>query len=229
MVDGQNSLKIFYGSEYVNKFEKDIRAHQTRVNRLIEQLEFPKYYEVVDFGCGSGILMESLYNKVRFYSGIDFSEFFIEAARQRQNKLMITNAEFFCETIESFCSRNPNKFDAGFVFDVAEHVYDKELSSILAAICQSMKTGAKLYIHTPNAEFFIEIMKKENFIFHQIIEHIAVRNAREMIQLLKNAGFSKCEVKMLPHYNILRFLHFLSFCPYVGKYFEARIFIIAEK
>lgn len=227
MDDTQNFLKNFYGREYVNRLEKNKGA--IRRSHLIEQLDFPKYYNVADFGCGNGMLMDCLSNKVSSYSGVDFSEFFIDVARQRQKQRMVTNAEFFCDTIESFCSRNPDTFDAGFIFDVVEHIYDKELAETLTAIRQSMKTGAKLYLHTPNAEFFIEILKKKNFIFRQFKEHVAVRKAGEIIQLLENAGFSKYEVNMVPHYNILRYLHLLSFCPFVGKYFKARIFIIAEK
>jgi len=227
MGSDQSSLKNFYGRDYAERLEKNKESIRRR--HLIEQLEFPKYYDVADFGCGNGMLMDCLCDRVKFYSGVDFSEFFIEAAKERQKQQMITNAEFFCETIESFCSRNPDRFDAGFVFDVVEHIYDKELSDIFDAIRRSMKPGAKLYLHTPNAEFFIEIMKKKNFIFRQFKEHIAVRNSWEIIQLLEKAGFSKCEVTMIPHYNALRFMHVLSFCPFVGKYFKARIFLIAEK
>jgi hypothetical protein len=92
-----------------------------------------------------------------------------------------------------------------------------------------LKPSGKLYLHTPNAEFFVETMKKKNFLLHQFKEHVAVRNVRENILMLESAGFSEFEIKMLPHYTFLRFMNFLSLTPGIGKYFKARIFIIVKK
>jgi len=221
------NLQDLYNDEYVEKFEID--QSPLRISRLMPYVHLQKDFEIADFGCGNGMLLDCIHNQVRTYYGVDFSENFIIAARNRQKRAGISNAVFFHDSIESFCSRNPEKFDAGFVMDLAEHVYDKEWSGILTAINRSLKAGGKLYLHTPNANFFLEIMKKKNFIFHQFKEHVAVRDVCENIRLLENAGFSKYEIKLLPHYNILRYVHVLSFFPLIGKFFEGRIFIIAEK
>lgn len=221
------NLRNMYDKDYVERFEKD--QSPLRLDRLVPYIRLPEGSDVVDFGCGNGILLSCIHERVKTYSGVDFSEPFILAARNRQKKAGITNAEFFCESIESFCFRHPGKFDAGFVMDLAEHVYDEEWSEILTAIHSSLKPGGRLYLHTPDADFFLEHMKKRNFVFHQFREHVAVRDPDEHVRLLKNAGFFILEVKLLPHYNILRYLHFLSGMPVIGKYFKARIFIIAEK
>jgi len=175
------------------------------------------------------MLLDYIHDKVRTYSGVDFSENFISAARNRQKRRGISNAVFFCESIESFCFRNHEKFDAGFVLDLAEHVYDQEWVRILTAIRSSLKPGGRLYLHSPNAEFFLEIMKKKECIFHQFKEHVAVRDVNQNICLLKDAGFVNYEIKLLPHYNVLRYMHVLSFFPLVGHFFKGRILIIAEK
>jgi 2-polyprenyl-3-methyl-5-hydroxy-6-metoxy-1,4-benzoquinol methylase len=221
------TLKNLYGKNYVEKFEKD--QSPLRIAHLMEYVDLSKEYEVADFGCGNGMLLDCVKDNVHAYYGVDFSDFFIRAARNRQKMQGISNAEFFCESIESFCSRNQGKFDAGFVIDLAEHVYDEDLTGILTAIRNTLKPGGKLYVHTPNADFFLEIMKKKNFVFRQFKEHVAVRNVCGNIRILEIAGFSRYEVMLLPHYNILRYIHVLSFLPLIGKYFQARIFIIAEK
>jgi 2-polyprenyl-3-methyl-5-hydroxy-6-metoxy-1,4-benzoquinol methylase len=226
MTESDNSLKNFYDQEYVDKYEK---KPLFRISRLIKYIEIQKDYDVADFGCGNGFLMIFLHDKVRTYSGIDFSELFIESAKKRQKMLGAGNAEFFCESIEEFCSRNNEKFDAGFVLDLAEHVPDKEWVRILIAIRNSLKHSGKLYLHTPNSEFFIEIMRKKKIVLHEFKEHVAVRNLSENILMLRNAGFSKFEIKKLPHYNFFRYIHFLSLIPGIGKYFQARLFIIVEK
>jgi 2-polyprenyl-6-hydroxyphenyl methylase / 3-demethylubiquinone-9 3-methyltransferase len=225
--DPVKKFQNLYEKDYVEKFERE--QSPLRIKRLMQYIDLPKDSHVADFGCGNGMLLTSIYDKVRMYSGVDFSEPFIIAARNRQQSCGISNADFFCESIESFCSRNRDKFDAGFVMDLAEHVPDNEWAAILSAIHSSIKPGGKLYLHTPNAEFFLEIMKKKNFIFHQFEEHVAVRDITRNTRMLEDAGFFKVEVKLLPHYNILQYMHFLSFFPFIGKYFKARIFILAEK
>jgi 2-polyprenyl-6-hydroxyphenyl methylase / 3-demethylubiquinone-9 3-methyltransferase len=225
--DPAKNLQDLYEKDYVEKFERE--QSPVRIGRLMQYINLPEDSRVADFGCGNGMLLNCLHDRVRMYSGVDFSEHFIIAAKNRQKMMGITNAEFFCESIESFCSRNHDSFDAGFVMDLAEHVPDKEWSGILSAIYRSVRPGGKLYLHTPNAGFFLEIMKRKNVIVHQFEEHVAVRDVSRNTRMLEDAGFSTLEVKLLPHYNILRYVHFLSFFPFVGNYFKARIFIIAEK
>jgi hypothetical protein len=70
-------------------------------------------------------------------------------------------------------------------------------------------------------------MKRHNFLVKQFPEHIAVRNLKENIDLLEKAGFQVSKTQLIPHYNILRFLHPLSFLPIIGRYFQARIFVEA--
>jgi len=114
-------------------------------------------------------------------------------------------------------------------FDFSEHVGDEEWLQILLSIKSSLKKEGKLYIHTPNGKYFLEIMKNKNFIFSQFPEHIAVRNAKQNIILLEKAGYEIQGVKFLSHYNILKYIHLLSFIPWLGSYFQARFFIIAVK
>ena len=84
-------------------------------------------------------------------------------------------------------------------------------------------------MYTPNGNFFLEIMKRKNFIFKQFPEHIAVRSARQNIILLEKAGYEIKGIKFLSHYNILKHINIFSFIPWLGSYFQARLFIIAVK
>jgi len=221
------NLQDLYKEEYVERFEREQSSY--RIGRLLQYIDLPNDADIADFGCGNGMLLPCLSDRVKRYSGVDFSGQFILAARNRQKMQGIANADFFCESIESFCSRNRERFDAGFVLDLAEHIPDKEWSAILTAIHRSLRPGGKLYLHTPNAMFFLEIMKRYDVILHQLEEHVAVRGVQENVRMLKEAGFSITGIRLLPHYNILQFIHVVSFLPVIGKYFKARIFITAEK
>ncbi len=221
----ENELKKLHGKQYVESFEKN--QSQFRVERLVDSIRLEPKYRVVDFGCGNGMLLPFLANKVKMYTGVDFSEEFISLANRKKEQLSISNAEFICSDILKFCKENNNRYDVAFAFDFSEHIYDKDWLAILTAIKESLKPGGRLYMHTPNADFFLEKMKRHNFIVKQFPEHIAVRNPEENAVLLKKAGFKIKQMDLIPHYNTLKILHFFSFIPFLGKFFKARIFIEA--
>jgi len=220
----KEQLKELYGERYVESFEKEQSNY--RLERLINSVPLSSEFKVADFGCGNGMLFPLLSGKVDSYIGVDFSEEFIKAAKRKEYK-STTYVEFVCADIRKFCSDNRDVYDLAFALDFSEHVYDEEWVSILKAINSSLKDGGKIYIHTPNAEFFLEIMKQHNFVVKQFPEHIAVRNVKENCDLLKRAGFVVTKVNLISHYNILRVLHPISFIPVIGKFFKARIFLEA--
>jgi len=216
-----------YGEDYVNRFEKNQSIE--RLRRLLPLMNLTLQSSVADFACGNGMLMELVAPIVREYAGVDFSRHFIDAANRKKAHLAIHNARFVCASIEDFCAEHPEYFDVALAMDVSEHIRDSEWISILASIKSSLKSSGRLYLHTPNADFLLEIMKSKHFLVKQFREHIAVRNPGQNAEMLYRAGFSKIETTFLPHYNFLRYLQPLASLPGVGRYFKARIFIAAEK
>jgi 2-polyprenyl-3-methyl-5-hydroxy-6-metoxy-1,4-benzoquinol methylase len=217
-------LRRLHGDEYVESFK---RQSPVRLARLLKYMKIDSASCVADFACGNGLLMELIAPKVNSYTGVDFSEPFIKAANERKENLSMKNAEFVCSGIDEFSRGHIETFDVAFAMDFSEHVYDAEWVRILVSIRKSIKPNGKLYLHTPNAQFFLEKMKRRNFIVKQFPEHVAVRTPEHNVALLKGAGFKVEHVWLIPHYNVLRVLHALSILPAVGRYFEARILIEA--
>ena len=220
----EEQLKQLHGDEYVESFNKQ---SPLRLIRLIDYIKVNSTYSVADYACGNGMLMEFIAPKVKSYTGIDFSEPFIRAANEKKEKLSIKNAEFVCSDIKEFCQLRENIFDVGFAMDFSEHVYNEEWAQILKSIKKSLKQNGKLYLHTPNADFFLEKMKSKNLIFKQFPEHIAVRTPENNASILRESGFNVEHIWLIPHYNILKLVHPISYIPGVGKFFKARILIEA--
>ena len=218
-------LKDLYKKDYVEKFSNSQAPY--RLNRLLKYFQLALNLHVVDFACGNGMLLPCVAPNVASYVGVDFSEEFIRNADERKIHMGIKNAEFYCDDINSFCEKHMNSFDCAFAMDFSEHVYDEEWLEILRSIRKPLKREGRLYLHTPNSLFFIEKMKKHSFILKQFEEHIAVRSPEQNADLLKSAGYTIKKFLLLPHYNMLRYIHFISYAPFVGKYFKARIFIEA--
>jgi 2-polyprenyl-6-hydroxyphenyl methylase / 3-demethylubiquinone-9 3-methyltransferase len=215
-----------HGYEYMNKLLK--AESSARLSHVMQYVELEKNYTVADFACGNAPMLNFLGQQVKSYYGVDFSPPAINNAESRKSRLALQNAHFQCGSIKSFCNENYGRFDAGFALDLSEHVCNEEWVQILSSIKPSLKKKANLYIHTPNGNFFLEIMKSYNFIFKQFPEHIAVRNVEENLVLLERAGYKIKKVVFLPHYNILKYVHIFSYMPWLGKYFQARLLIIAE-
>lgn len=222
----KDEMKALHGEQYVKNFEYQ---SPNRLGQLLKHIQLHDNAKVVDFGCGNGMLMDHIAHKVKFYTGVDFSEPFIAAANRRKSNTRADNVSFFCADIEEFCKDRTAEFDIAFAMDFSEHVYDEEWSKIIAGIRDCLAPKGILYLHTPNANFILEMMKARNFLIRQFPEHIAVRSPEQNIVLLRRAGFNNITVMFLPHYNFLRFLDPLSALPVIGKYFQARLLIRAMK
>jgi len=217
MIKSKAELKRMYNQQnYLNMYNK---KPLSRLLNLIKYMHLTKKQNVVDFGCGNGMLLEVISNSVSSYIGIDYSHPLINAAIKRKERIQAHNSEFICGDIHEFCNSNINTFDVAFAMGFSEHVLDKDWLKILLSMKKSLKNNGLLYIHTPNSEFFLEIMKADGFLVAQKPGHIAIRTPDENNRLLQMAGFTIQRLKLIPHYNILRYIHFLSYIPHIGKYF----------
>lgn len=214
-----------YGEEWMEWS----KAHENprRLRRLLPLMGLKPDDAVADFACGTGALMELVAPRVARYVGTDFSEPCIRAAQARRDALGIGNAEFVCATVEDFCASRGQEFDVAFAMDFSEHVADDDWGAVLQCIRGALKPGGTLYVHTPNRNFILEAMKARNFILKQFERHIAVRTPEENVRMLEEAGFRGCQCHLLAHYNVMRYVHGLSYLPWAGKWFKARVFIAA--
>lgn len=223
----QQELKLLHSNNYVERFNKNQKI--IRIQRLISLIDFNTHDDVIDIGCGNGMLFPLIKNQVNSYTGIDFSIDFINLAKQKYINQSNNLVEFVCDDVNNFSLEANKKFTKALTLDLSEHVYDDEWLRILKSIHSLLDDNGDIYIHTPNSEFFVEWMKERNIILKQFPEHIAVRSAKENLKLISLAGFKEIDVTFLPHYNRLKYFDRLSKLPFVGKYFKARIFIRAKK
>ena len=222
----EEELLAIYDQRYVDQY--DPHAAQ-RMRRMLPLFELSGEEAVADFGCGNGVLLELIGPRVREYVGVDFSEAFVRAAERRRDQRRIHNGTFHCADIVAFCGRHPNQFDAAFALDFSEHVYDDQFLRIFSAIHGSLKPGASLYLHTPNAEYFMERLKARGTLA-QVEGHVGVRDARRHQALLAQCGFANVSVRYLAHYlHLASTIHFLGGLPRVGRLFRARLFLTCRK
>lgn len=226
MKDIEESKRLHSGS-YVEMYEK---KPISRIRRLISMMDLKGGESIADFACGNAMLLPLVSTKASHYYGVDFSSDFIDAAIRRADANKIKNCSFYCMDIVSFCENHLASFDIATALDFSEHIDDDDFTRIFSAIYRSLKPGGKLYMHTPNLDFFIEQLKEKGVI-RQFPEHIAVRNTVQNVAILEKCGFeiSRIHVRHIPHYNVLKVFHLLSALPWIGKFFSARLFIECTK
>jgi len=202
----------------------------SRLTRLIPLLDLRPEYRVVDFGCGSGAFLRLVHRQVQSYDGVDFSPDFIAEAERLSNAAGITNATFHCEDIVAFCAEHTDEFNVVSALDFSEHIDDGAFIAIFKGAYRILKPGGNLYIYTPNLDFFWERMKDIG-LAKQFPQHIAVRNHPHHVFLLGKCGFQEEDIThcMLPHFNVLRFAHPFRRLPWIGHWFEAKLFYRCQK
>lgn len=223
----EEERRELHSGDYVSVLEN---LPMSRLERLLPYLDLRPEYRAVDFACGAGNFAELIHDRVRSVDGIDFAPDFVATARRRAAERQIGNVTYHCQDIVEFCAGHPGEYDVVTALDFSEHIYDEDFIRIFGGAHSVLKPGGCLYIYTPNLTFFWEWMKDVG-LAKQFPQHIAVRDARQNLVLLEQCGFArdKIQVHYPAHFNVFRYMHWLSYLPLVGKYFQAKLLISCRK
>ncbi|ASG67322.1 ubiquinone biosynthesis O-methyltransferase [Francisella halioticida] len=175
-----------------------------QVNPL--RLEFVKKFttldkkNIIDVGCGGGILTESLATQTNNVYGLDASLEAIDVAREHSN----LNIEYINSTIEDFVDNNTVKFDIVTCMEMLEHVPDPE--SIVASIAKIIKKDGVFFASTLNRNlksYLLSIVAAEHILkmvpqgTHQYSKFI---KPYELIKVAEKYGFTALKITGV-HYN----------------------------
>ena len=118
--------------------------------------------DVLDIGCGGGLICESLYNLGANVTGLDFSPNNIRVAKKHA-KLKELNINYVCKDIEKVDLNK--KFDLIILFEILEHLDNWQ--SLVNKIKKNLKKNGKIIISTINRNFiskYLAINLAENIL-----------------------------------------------------------------
>jgi len=102
---------------------------------------------ILDIGCGGGILSEALAQKGAIVTGIDMAEMSLKVAKMHLHESEL-KVDYHISTAEEFATLHSNEFDIVTCLEMLEHVPDP--GSVVAATSKLLKPGGHAFFSTIN-------------------------------------------------------------------------------
>tara|TARA_B100001564_G_C20609849_1_gene657052 strand:- start:217 stop:909 length:693 start_codon:yes stop_codon:yes gene_type:complete len=168
-----------------------------RLKYIQSQLDLNKL-NILDIGCGGGILAEALVEKGAKVTGLDASKKTIEIAKNhaKEKKLKINYLNL---SLDEYLKNSKTKFDAVICFELIEHVPDQiKLIQDISSICNK---NAKLFLSTINrniisfalakimAEYILKIVPEGTHQYKKFIK------PSELMKMLEKSDFKINDIK----------------------------------
>lgn len=170
----------------------------------IESLMTLSQANLLDVGCGGGILTESLAQKGAQVSGLDVDESTIQAARAHAVETQ-SNTTYICQPLEHFTAP---LFDAITCMEMLEHVADPNL--IIEHSARLLKPGGWLFLSTINrtikaylgvivaAEYLLSLLPRQTHDYNKFIK------PSELAALTAHYGFELVAIQGLQYNPLTR-------------------------
>lgn len=157
---------------------------------------------VLDVGCGGGILTESLAKAGGLTTGIDLNPSLIEVAKCHA-KASALNIHYEVISTEAFAKTHPETYDVITCLEMLEHVPDP--TAIIQACATLLKPGGHLFFSTLNrhpksyllailgAEYLLKLIPKNTHDYAKFIK------PSELHQWLSHENIKTLEIKGLSY------------------------------
>lgn len=126
-------------------FVREISCQILGINPKLKQPL--KNLNILDIGCGGGIMSESMSKLGANVTGLDASEKNIKIAKYHSQESNL-NINYLHQDIEDFAEKNGNKFDIILNLEAIEHVANPD--NFIAASAKCLKNDGLMFISTIN-------------------------------------------------------------------------------
>lgn len=178
------SLRQFF-NEMASIWDEKVFHPSDKIRFILELMDISKGFKILDVGCGTGVLIPYLIEKIGSSGeiiGIDIAEKMLEIARAKFPEDSFPNVKFVHADVMDF--EYQGKFDIIIFYSVFPHIQHKQkcikkAASLLAA-------GGKLAIcHSESREKINSIHQMTGF----PVSHDLLPSAQEVANFMKQAGF----------------------------------------
>ena len=149
---------------------------------------------VLDVGCGGGILSEALAREAAQATGIDMAEKSLQVAQAHAEQQGLANLHYRCISVEALAAEQPAAYDVVTCMEMLEHVPDP--ASVISACAKLVKPGGSLFFSTLSrtaksyaqaiiaAEYLLGLVAKGTHDWQRFI------NPADLARLCRQAGLN---------------------------------------
>ncbi|MBH1988263.1 MAG: bifunctional 2-polyprenyl-6-hydroxyphenol methylase/3-demethylubiquinol 3-O-methyltransferase UbiG [Burkholderiales bacterium] len=184
--------------------------HQINPLRLdwIDQFASISGKNVVDVGCGGGILAESMARRGANVLGVDLADKPLKVAQLHAMEGGVANLDYRSIAAEDLAAEQPGAFDVVTCMEMLEHVPDP--SSVIRACASMARPGGWVFFSTLNrnpksflfaivgAEYLLKLLPKGTHEFSRFIR------PAELARWTREAGLDHVQFKGLEYNPITR-------------------------
>lgn len=146
-----------------------------------EKLIKNKNLSLLDYGCGTGAMVQKLKN-------LGISAYGVESSREARTFAMKEKQLLLYESLTSFAD---NSIDIVTLIEVIEHLPDP--LSVILDIYNKIRPRGVIFITTPNLKGARALLERGDWREAQKRFHVVFFTKKSLTKLLINAGFSKIE------------------------------------
>lgn len=197
-MESANNSELVWTREMVNRFwayeqKRPENYFSFQVGGVVVR-RFQRYLKgrVVDYGAGTGFLLEELLAAGFQCGAVEFGQDVVDVLSKR-----FAGRKGFLGARESIDAAEwTGNFDAVFLLEVIEHLYDQDLQSCLAVARSLLKPGGWLIVTTPNEEDRSQnfICSPESGLLYHRFQHVRSWTAGSLVNLLTANGFEIAEI-----------------------------------
>ena len=181
------------------------RSNPLRLGYIAERADGLFGKNVLDVGCGGGILAESMAREGAIVTGLDMGFEPLQVARLHALESGI-RVEYVQETVEDHADKHPQQYDVVTCMEMLEHVPDPQ--SVVNACARLVKPGGHVFFSTINrngkawlmavvgAEYVLKMVPKGT---HDVKKFI---KPAELLGWVNESGLKERHITGL-HYNPL--------------------------
>lgn len=170
-------------------FLRNRRKYEERDAALLRLVRPGPSVRVLEVGSARGDTAFFFAPLVKEVVGIDAAPVAVAVARERLEAFAFPNVRFERADARDLSSVPGGPYDTVLLADFVEHALDDVLVPCLESATRVLARGGALAIYTPNAAHWAERLKAAVPGLQQE-DHIAVRDAARVVQLVTNAGFA---------------------------------------
>lgn len=177
-----------------------------RVNYIAERTRV-EHAQLLDVGCGGGILSESMAKLGAVVTGLDMGEAPLAVAKLHRHESGL-DIDYRQTTVEALAGELPGSFDIVTCLEMLEHVPDP--ASVIGACKTLLKPGGQLFLSTINrnpksyvfaiigAEYILNLLPRGTHDYEKLIK------PSELAGMLRDHGFSVMDVTGMTYNPLTR-------------------------